>query len=270
MPNRLRTYSMQLVFCLILFSAANVVQAQLGFLSVYTEESFPLNYTLSDQGSDEIVGYVTELTIAILENAGVEYKIELVPWVRALNAIDSRENVMVYSMTRSVDRENKYQWIGPTLPINYFLFGLKSNRDSLPSTLDNAKDLRIGIVRKDVTSGFLSSAGFSNLITVSEPERNLRMLERGRTDLFPFSIESLGPMIVNNGFDPNDFYGAIKLEPISTDLYFAISKQTSVEMFDQLQRSFDEVVASGLYDQILQPYFERNRLIRVQTVSDIE
>ena len=66
-------------------------------LTVMTEQYYPFNYTEED--SQTIKGFATKLLIEILDHAQVSYQIHLVPWARAMQAIDSAENVIVYSMT---------------------------------------------------------------------------------------------------------------------------------------------------------------------------
>lgn len=238
------------------------------FLTIYTEETFPLSYTVNEQGNGPIVGYATELLRAMLKHAEIDFKIEMVPWGRAIQAIDTRENVMVYSMTRYAEREDKYQWIGEISPLDYYFFGLKSNLELLPSTLEGAKALRIGIVRGDVTSDYLISQGFKNLINVSEPSRNPQMLKRGRIDLFPFTSRGIGPMLERNNFDSGEFFGVVRLDAISTGLFFALSNQTSAAIFQRLQTSYNAIVASGEYDGIFLPSIEKDREFRVLTIDD--
>jgi polar amino acid transport system substrate-binding protein len=238
------------------------------FLSVYTEESFPLNYTDKQHKSGPIVGYATELIQAILEHAKIGFHIEMVPWRRAIQAIDSRENVIVYSMTRSPERENKYQWIGKVLPLDYYLYGLKSKFALLPKTIEEARALKIGIVRGDVTNDYLPAQGFNNLTNVSEPSRQLQMLKRGRIDLFPFNAQGIGPIIERNNFDTDDFIGILRLDSISTGVYLALSNQTSAAVFQRLQASYNAIVNSGQYDRIFLPFLEQNSRLKVLTIDN--
>lgn len=237
------------------------------FLTVYTEESYPLNYTDSEAENYPIAGYATELIRAILDHAAIDFKIEMVPWGRAIQAIDNRENVVVYSMTRSIERENKYLWIGQILPLDYYLYGLKSNLEMLPKTLEDAKALNVGIVRGDVTGDYLIANGFNGLTYVSEPSSNLQMLKRGRIDLFPFNSQGVGPMIEKNDFDPAEFVGVVRLDTISTGLYFALSSQTNPVVFQRLQASYNAIVDGGEYDRIFLPFLNQDPKLEVMTID---
>jgi polar amino acid transport system substrate-binding protein len=237
------------------------------FLTVYTAESFPLSFTDQENQNEPLVGYATELIKIILEHAEIDFKVEIVPWGRAIQAINNRKNVIAYSMTRSPEREDRYQWIGKISPLDYYLYGLKSRLTSLPSTIEGAKALKVGIVRGAFISNFLIAEDFSNLINVSEPSRNLQMLKRGRIDLFPFNTRGVGPMLTQHNFDTDELVGIIRLDTDSTGLYFALSKQTSAAVLRRLQDSYNAVVKSGQYERIFRPFLEQNPRLEVLTID---
>lgn len=222
-------------------------------LTVYTEQSFPVSYTENDAHGIKVLGYGTELVKAVLEYSDIDYKIETVPWIRAVQAIDTQENVLVYAMTRTNEREDKYHWIGEIAPIEYRLFGLRKNITQLPASLEQAKSLRIGVVREDVTKDYLQSQGFLNLVSVNDPERNLAMLQRGRIDLFPFSANSISLFLEKNNFDPRDLVSTISLDEISTGLYMVLGKHSSPEMVEKLRNSYRAIVENGTYNRIVKP-----------------
>ncbi len=222
-------------------------------IAVFTEQSYPLNYTESGRDDDPIIGFGTQLVKAVLEEAGLEYEITMVPWVRAIQAIDNRENVLVYSMTRNPERENRYHWIGEILSLEYYLFGLKERANSLPRSLPLAAGFEVGVVREDVVHRYLTGQGFDHLVVVKHPARNLSMLERGRIDLFPFSRFGVGLFSRRNGFDRDRLIGMVKLEEISTGIYMVLSKSTNDETVGRVRDAYARLKASGALQEIMAP-----------------
>lgn len=218
---------------------------------VFTKQDYPLNYTESGEDEGPIVGVATELVIAVLEEAGLEYEIKIGPWVRAMQAIGSGENVLVYSMARSPARENRYHWIGEIYPLDYYLYGLKVNIDRLPRSLDEATDFRIGVTRGYTMQKFLFEKQFDRLSITRSSSVTLKMLKRGRVDLIPMSRLSAGIIGSRHGIDPADLIGVIRLVDIATSTYIALSKNTKPETVSRLQVAYARIRTSGKYDEIM-------------------
>ena len=157
------------------------------FLAIYTEVRYPADYIQTTDGAELPSSYASELVHALVEKTGLPYTIEVVPWARAVQAIDSEPNVIVYSMTRTPEREPLYHWIGEIRPMNIHLFGLREREAELPTTLQRARDYRIGNLRNDVVDEYLSGEGFPNLVYFRDFSRAISMLQRGRIDLIPFA-----------------------------------------------------------------------------------
>ncbi|MCH7854577.1 MAG: transporter substrate-binding domain-containing protein [Proteobacteria bacterium] len=222
-------------------------------ISVFTEQDYPLNYTDSGEDDGPIIGFATELVIAVLEEAGLEYEIKIGPWVRAVQAIDSEENVLVYSMARSPARENRYHWIGEINPLDYYLYGLKANIDRLPRSLDEAADFRIGVTRGYAMHKYFAEKNFERLSVARNPAITLNMLKRGRVDLVPMSRLSVGMIANRYGIDRADLIGVIRLVDIATSTNMALSQNTKAETVSRLQAAYARIRASGRYDEIMGP-----------------
>jgi len=222
-------------------------------IDVYTEQSFPMNYTRNGTDNEPVIGPATDLMVAVLEEAGLDYHINMGPWSRAMQAIDSTKNVIVYSMTRSAEREDLYHWIGEIMPTVYYLYGLKDNSNIRPKTEKEAAAFRIGVLRGDVTHSYLTEQGYKQLALVREVSRSVDMLERGRIDLFPFNKFHIGIFLNDEGRDHDDYIGVVELAGISAGMYMALSKSTDQHIVDRLQSAYAAVNASGQYDVLIRP-----------------
>lgn len=259
--------SLQATFAIVVISllSARPSLAADEFLQVYTELNMPNNYLEYEEGP--VVGYVTELVREVLNETGFDYNIEIVPWIRAVQAIDSSPNVIVYSMARTAEREDKYHWIGKTLPLDFYLYGLKDRVEELPKSLEEAVNASIGVIRADVVALYLESQQFTNLVYVRDPSLNLSMIERNRIDLFPYAKREIGLFAKRNGFDENKLIGMFKLDYISNDLFIVASKGTSDSIIQKLRLAYQSVIASGKHDEIMNPLFEQYEAITVDVID---
>ena len=95
MPHFLRIFFLILLFC-------NSSYAQT--LTVYTEEFPPFNFT----ENNNIVGVSTEVVEAVMKTAGIEYKLESLPWARAFKYAKDQPNALIYSISRRAKRKNLF------------------------------------------------------------------------------------------------------------------------------------------------------------------
>jgi len=222
-------------------------------IELLTEQYYPLNYTESGKDDDPIIGFSTELVKAVMNASGFNYDISMVPWARAVRAIDTRENVIVYSMTRSPDREDKYHWIGEIWPGTIFLYGLKEKFTPLPKSIDEIKHLLVGISKSSVAGNYLQANGFTQLYSVKSTNY-LKLLQRGRIDLFPFVDFSMVLIADREGYDRDKIVAVLEMKEISMPLSIAASKQTKPEIVSKLREAYKNTVDSGTYDTIMLPF----------------
>ena len=145
-------------------------------INVVTENAFPLQY----QEGATVTGPATKLLKAVLEQAQLDYQINVLPWARAYETAKQEKNTLIYSIARTPDREQQFYWLGEVLSLDYYLFGLKNN-----STHESKLSSRVGAVRGSVAQEYLQNQGYKQLQVVSHPKQNMQMLLRERIDFIP-------------------------------------------------------------------------------------
>lgn len=236
-------------------------------LNVYTEQFYPFNYTINGTIDEEIKGYSTELVQAILAEAELEYEIHIVPWIRALRALDRAENVLVFSMFRTPEREADYTWVAPLFSMDFHLYGLRENLPDLPRTLKDAEDFRIGIVRGDVLEEYFEKLDIIELVLVNDYANNFPMLFRGRIDLYAEANLAAGPLAQNSGYNPDELVGVVDLE-FNSDLYLVASKYTDPALLQRIQIAYESLQTSGVYSQLLQRMMKEVEEISIELLSE--
>jgi polar amino acid transport system substrate-binding protein len=160
-----------------------------------TTESSPPSAMMEGK---RITGFAAEKIRVVLQRAGIDYEMEMLPWRRAFLMAQSQPNTCVFSTTRVPEREARFKWVGPTHENDWTLFGL-AGRDYRISKLEDAKKLRIGAYNGDVRGEYLTQNGY-NVDTVQDRLSNPRKLLLNRVDLWATSIRTGSAIVAQNGW----------------------------------------------------------------------
>ena len=227
-----------------------VVNAQ--EITVVTEEFPPFNYL----ENEEITGISTEVVRATLTKAGIQAEVRMYPWARAYWMASEQPNVLIYTLARTPDREDLFTWIGPIVPpIKAALFKLTTRTDIVMTSLEDAKQYRIGVIRDDGGHQMLLQYGFENeknVFPVAQGEQNLKKLLAGRIDLF-FSENLFVTMKMKTlGLPLDQVEEAFLVMEIEN--YMAFSKQTADTVVERVGTAFEQIRAEGTVTTIVEKY----------------
>jgi polar amino acid transport system substrate-binding protein len=214
-------------------------------LHVTTESSPPS----AMMGEGRIIGFATDKIRAIMERAGVDYDIEILPWKRAYLLARTQANTCVYSTTRVPDRESTFKWIGPTHENDWTLFG-RADRDYGISTLEDARKYRIGAYNGDVRSDALIAQGFI-VDTVRDKLSNPRKLLVNRIDLWASSVRVGSALVAENGWSG-------QIVPVltfkRTDLYLACHRSVPDALVRKMNAALRAMNSEGVSAAIERKY----------------
>ena len=213
-------------------------------LTILTENLPPLNYV--DNGV--LVGPSVEIVREIQRRVGSEEEIQVYPWARAYKMALEDENVILFGMTYTKVRHDKFKWVGPLATKRDILVAKKGSGIKIKDLEDAKKVKRIGTLRDDTRGRLLQSQGFTNLEPVSDEQFNAKKLALGRIDLWAYKIPGLRTVCDLAGVDHTAFEEVYHLREI--DLMIAFSKKTSNSIVQRWKAAFDEMVADGTVKQI--------------------
>nr|WP_315246411.1 transporter substrate-binding domain-containing protein [uncultured Albidiferax sp.] len=219
-------------------------------IKILTEEYPPFNFT--DKG--RITGLGTEVVQAVLKEIHIEGQFQSLPWARAYETAQSTENVLIYSINRSRDREKLFKWVGPITPTDFYLFALKNRNLHLPS-LDDAKQLQIGTVNQDIGEQYLVSQGFAlgqNLQSSARYDLNYEKLKLGRVDLWVMNELGAYYMVRQAGDDPAVVLNkALRIHELSgSGNYMAFGLKTPDALVERFRKGLDAIKKNGTYDAL--------------------
>lgn len=227
-------YMKRLIFLGLLCS---FLQAQT--FTIYTEQLPPYNFL----ENGKVVGSSTQLLKELLEKTGHKiYRdtIELVPWSRGYHEAQNTEGTILYSVARTLERENLFKWVGP---INQLTVGLVAKKSLMAKNLTPTclANYTIGVMHDTAAESMLLNLGIkiTDLERFSNPQSQLKKLKDGRVDMVAFGVEGLYFMIKDAGFNPADYETVYVLK--EADLYFAFHKDTDDELIMQLNKTLKSI-----------------------------
>jgi polar amino acid transport system substrate-binding protein len=233
------------VVAFLLLAAAAGASAAPGQLRLYTESSLP---TSMKEGG-QIIGSGTEKVREIMARTGTPYTLDMLPWRRAYAFTQQQEDACLFSTTRTPDRERLFQWVGPTDYADWVLLG-RADRDFKLTTLDDARNLRIGTYNGDARDEYLRARGFK-VDAAQHDMVNPRKLMLNRIDLWAASLKRGSEVIVRNGWKT-------QIVPVFTfnrvEVYLACNLAVPASLIDKMNAAMEAMVRDGTVKRIDDKY----------------
>jgi ABC-type amino acid transport substrate-binding protein len=219
----------------------------------YITESYP-PYNFKSNG--KLQGIAVDLLLAATRKSSTSLtakKIKLLPWTRAYKMAETGPNIVLFSTTRTDEREQKFNWVGPISPTRIVLLAKKSNAIIINSPSDISKHI-VGAIKDDIGDQLVQAAGIkdSAIKHVSKAESLAKMLGAGRIKLWAYEENVARWFIKQAGLKNSEFESVYTLK--ESDLYYAFSKDIKKEALELLQKSIDDVKASEEFAKIKASY----------------
>ncbi len=220
-------------------------------ITVVTEELPPYNMTVDGK----LTGMGTEVVQAVLDEVGETARIQSMPWARAYDIALNSENVLIYSIARTPQRESLFKWVGVIAPTRWFLFSLPGTEFNLKS-LDDARQYQIATVKEDVGEQYLIDKGFAigrNLQSSNKYEHNYEKLKAGRVDLWISNELNAHYLVRHASSNPDDkAVPQLSLQDLggANGLCMAFSRNTPDAVVERFRQALARIRADGRYDAI--------------------
>ena len=204
-------------------------------LRLLTEEYPPVTF----MQDGEVTGLVTDVVREILKRLDISDTIRLIAWNDAYQQALLNPNVVLFSVTRTPEREKLFHWIGPICRERSALYAKKGSLVKI-KTLDDAKKVKqIGTVQGWFSEDFLKAQGFTNLESVQGPVENAKKLMEGTLDLCDFHDITASEIMKQAGYSIDDIEQVFVIK--EWEIYIAISKRTSKKTIKTWQKTFQEI-----------------------------
>ena len=221
---------------------------------IVTENYPPYSY-LQD---GKLVGISTEIVNKILEKIGwQDIKIEVLPWSIAISLAKHDPHTIIFSLTRTPEREDSYKWVGP-ISTNYWnLYSLSkiSNKDLNLNihSLKDAKRYSIAAQKDGAFAQYLETEGFSHIQYVKSIPNAIDKLLNYNAQLIVISELPMYAILAQKGLSPDIVKCVLKIK--STSLYIGFNKNIPGSVVEKFTRALDDLKQSGEYDRITNKYY---------------
>lgn len=158
------------------------IQAEQAPIRVVTEHLPPFQFLDEDR---RVAGLATEIVRELLRISNTEATIEVLPWSEAYQIASTEPNVMIYSIVRSEEREDSFQWVGAIIEhYQYYFYSLNEKPHTNVRTLRDAKDKTLAVVKDSYEHQLAIQFGFGDRIKPFDNRMEaVRQLYAGAVDL---------------------------------------------------------------------------------------
>lgn len=225
-------------------------------VSCVTEENRPVNFL--ENGT--VTGFSTEVVEAVLREIEVPATFQVMPWARAYATALHGENVLIYSIMRTPEREHLFKWVGVVSPPDAsYLFALRGRVPPIGS-LKDALNYKIGTINGDVREQYLESKGFVKGVQLhgnALPATTYEKLKLGRVDLWAMSDMVAREVVRRDGGDPaRVLVRALQLTELGEGgSYMAFGLKTDDALVERFRRGLEAVKANGTFAALQKKWF---------------
>lgn len=224
-------------------------------LNLYTQEFPPLQVKV--QGRPE--GYVTNFVQALVRDASQSIPMQIaqvhfMPWKRAIRMTQMYENNLFFSISRTPEREQEYQWIGEVSPYEVALYRYKDGPNVAPKTLKELGNFRFGVQAESSFEELLDKFNITNTIQVGQGKDVLRLLRANRVDFAPLVTVSYPYRMAQYGLNPDDFVEVMKVRQLCKELWLVTGNKTSPAVVNALRNSYQKLRSAGLREKLIAQY----------------
>lgn len=228
----------RLFFVTIIFSFSLFLCAQSN-LTFMTEAYPPYNYQENGKLQGIAIDMMSFAFKEIDSNLSVD-DIKLMPWARSYNLLQEKPYHVLFSTTRSTEREKLFKWVGPISPTKIVVIARKKSQIKIDSFAD-LNQYKIGVINEDIGQQILLKNGIKKeqLDAVAKADFIINKLNIGRNDLWAYEENVAYFMIKKHGFNPDNYETVFVLS--EADLYVAFNKETPDNVVKKFQKAFDKM-----------------------------
>lgn len=225
---------------LMLFSSMSYAQQE---LKVMTEDWPPLNY----REGKSAAGPAVELVSMIQETLYKNSKITIMPWKRAYREVLDTKNTVLFSMSRTEERESLFKWVGPIASKRYAFYAQAGSNIKL-ARVEDAQNYKIGVQDGGVTEEFIRSHEFAKVEPIQNSKQNVDKLLKGRVDLWYESGSTVYETLRKESLPETSVEEVLVAK--TQDLYIAFNKDTQAEVIDKWQQVLLTLYENGAIEDI--------------------
>ncbi|MBF0144387.1 MAG: transporter substrate-binding domain-containing protein, partial [Magnetococcales bacterium] len=199
-------------------------------------------------------GLAVEVVQAIMRRLGRDDEIIVTNWEEASRRVLEEPLTALLPPSRTAERESLFQWVGPILPEQLYLFARKGGGVTA-RTLEEARALRIGVMAGYAAEDYLRRESLPNLLQFANAEEGLKALFAGTIDLWANSNLTLADSAKLAGLDSREIETAVALQEVPG--YLAFHREVPAEVVRQWRQALHDIQTDGTYARIVNRWLPR-------------
>lgn len=221
-------------------------------LDLFTQEFPPLQVNVDNQAEGYAYKFVEEVIVDASVSVPMEIKgVYFAPWKRAIKNTQERSNTLLFSISRTPEREDLYQWIGAVSPYEVAVYRTLDGPDIIPSSIHDLASYRFAAQAASSFEEIIKSEGFTQIIPVNQGKEAIRLLHAGRVDFAPLVTASFPYRMEQYGYHPNEFVEVVKVDSLCKQLWLVTGKKTSPDVVAALRSSLNNLKNSGRLEELI-------------------
>ena len=230
-------------------------------IQLVTEDYAP--FQIKEEGKP-LRGFSIELVEAMKSKAGINSKIRVYPWARAYIMAQRDPNTFIFTIGKTKEREQLFQWVGEFYRVIDALWALNFRQDVVINVLEDAKKYITAVPRRDAAALRLENLGFlkkNHLHYVTRQSQCIQLLHRGRAGLNSNTDIGFFTEVEKLGFLPTDF--RVVFIHGEVPMGMAASKGTPKHVVEKMRKALHKVKSDGTHAKLIKkwfPYHKQNKI----------
>lgn len=196
----------------------------------------PYSYLENDYISGIAVSYAQEL----LQLAEIQSDIQLLPWARVVEYLDSRPNTLTPAMAKTQDRVDKYLWLGPFDSIKLYSWTRKG------AVMPQGKPFKqlVSVIRGSAAETWLVKENYvekQDLLLVNTLSQMVGLLVKNRVDVI-YVADNMEEQVLQLASEVQG--AAIEKQALLMELplYVAVNKRSNLMHIASLKKAADQLL----------------------------
>ncbi|WP_296509284.1 ABC transporter substrate-binding protein [Rhodoferax sp.] len=206
--------------------------------------------------SDKERGIVGDLVVLAIEKAGYAPRIHNLPWMRSQLQVSAGIDQLIIPLSRTPEREEKFTWIAPVMPMERAFFSLDTPVASFQEAKTRYRAIAVGAGTAQLE--ILKQQGFDDkqIHILKLGDSPVRMLQLGRVDAW-FTGVPEGQYAWPNR-EVRAVAEKLKMSRVlhSVDLYLACSLDCDADVVKRLRSSVQALKQDGTLKKISKSYMK--------------
>jgi polar amino acid transport system substrate-binding protein len=227
-----------------------------GIIQLFAESAPPYSFYIDKGENQRMVGCSVEIVNEIQKRNGYIDKTNISTWEDAYQPPKYLPNSAVYTIARTPERENMFQWVGPISRNKTFFYTLTSSGINKIENLEQAMELKsIATPKEWYTHDFLRNNHFNNIVADAITSKEaFDQLINGEVEVLFLTDTDVKWLAKDSGIDEDRIIE--HMEVIDPNGYIAFSLDTPTKIVEQWQANLDAMKADGIFDIIWEKWMK--------------